>query len=97
MKDFLTIDTSMKVLIFEPIKAPIIEISEITIRKSYSIDILFKNISVLKPNKLLQVINIRDVPIASLNFNLEKIVKVGTIKNHHLHQQVLLSSQQLSP
>ena len=67
-------------LIFDPIKAPIIDTSEIIIRKSYSIDILFKNISVPKPNKLLQVINIRDVPIASLNFNLEKIVKVGTIK-----------------
>ena len=52
MKAFLIIDTSMKVLIFEPIKAPIIETSEIIIRKSYSIDILFKNISVLKPNKL---------------------------------------------
>ena len=74
------IDTSIKLLIFDPIKAPIIDTSEIIIRKSYSIVILFKNISVLKPNKLLQVINTRDVPIASLNFNLEKIVKVGTIK-----------------
>ena len=70
----------MKVLIFEPIKLPIIETNEIMIRKSYSIDILFKNISALKPNKLLQVINKRDVPITSLNFNLEKILKVGTIK-----------------